>query len=65
MKFVYAALLSIFLIGVFVFTVAGSLGLLGMGGIAPEIALLGVIFCALVGAWASIAIEGEEALFHF
>lgn len=62
MKFVYAGLMAACVVGVFVFTVAGGMALYEDLGFHPSIALVGVVFCALVGAWTSIALEEEESV---
>lgn len=63
-KYLFTALMGIALIGVGVFTIAGAMALVTDTdiGIHPPIALVGVVFSAMVGGWASVAVDSDEVL---
>lgn len=60
-KYFFSALMAVAIIGIFACTVAGGIALVMDVGIHPSIAIVGVVFSALVGAWASVALDSDLA----
>lgn len=61
-KCLFTALMAVAIVGVFVCTLAGGMALYEDLGFHPSHALVGVVFFAILGAWASIAVECEESV---